>query len=77
MLNIKAVREARGLSQIKLAEDSGITPAYLCELESGAKSNPGYKILTSISSALGVNVSELLEEPADDSIPRKQGQETA
>ena len=66
MLNIRALREARGVSQVRLAEDSGITAAYLCELESGAKNNPGYKVLSNIAAALGVTVGELLDEATDE-----------
>jgi transcriptional regulator with XRE-family HTH domain len=62
MLNIRLLREARGMSQVKLAELSGITPAYLCELETGVKDNPSKKILEKLAAALGVSVAKLLED---------------
>lgn len=61
-LKIKAIREQKGISQTKLATESKITAAYLCELESGAKVNPSYGVLQRIATSLGVSVSELLKE---------------
>lgn len=61
-LKIKSIREQKGISQVRLASDSNITAAYLCELESGAKKNPSFEVLAKLATALGVTVSELLEE---------------
>lgn len=65
---IKSFREQKNISQIKLANDSKITAAYLSELENGIKNNPGFKVLKNIASALGVSVSELLDEPQDKAV---------
>ncbi len=59
---IKTLRELKGVSQVKLASDSKITAAYLCELESGTKTNPSIDVLSRIAAALGVTVAELLDE---------------
>ena len=62
MLKSKAIREKKGLTQVQVAEEAGITAAYLCELETGVKVNPGYNVLVRIAAALGVTVAELLGE---------------
>jgi transcriptional regulator with XRE-family HTH domain len=58
---IKKLRELKGISQVKLANDSKIAAAYLCELESGVKVNPSIEVLSRIATALGVPVSALLD----------------
>ena len=35
--NIKAIREAKGLTQARVAKDAGIAQAYLCQIETGVK----------------------------------------
>lgn len=62
--NIKALREHKGMSQTKLANDSKITAAYLCELENGVKTNPSIEVLTRIAVSLNVSVINLLDAHA-------------
>ncbi|MFZ5688629.1 MAG: helix-turn-helix domain-containing protein [Bacillota bacterium] len=69
---IKALRESKGISQVKLASDSKITAAYLCELESGAKNNPSIDVLARIAAALNVSLSKLLED--NDAVPKASGE---
>lgn len=59
---IKTIRELKGKSQVKVANDSKITAAYLCELETGIKTNPSYDVLERIAKALDVPVAKLLED---------------
>lgn len=61
-LKIRVIREQKNISQIKLANDSKITAAYLCELENGAKSNPSFVVLQRLANALEVSVTELLDD---------------
>lgn len=56
-----ATRIVSRLSQVKLAKESKITPAYLCELEKGAKINPSFSVLQKVAIAIGVSLTELLE----------------
>jgi len=55
------MRQARGLSQVRLAELSHVSQAYISELEAGDK-QPTITILKRLASALGVSVAELLGE---------------
>jgi len=60
-MKIRELRKAKGLSSDKLAEMIGTAGAYIREIELG-KSQPSLKMLNKIAKALGVSVSELLEE---------------
>ena len=60
MNRIKEVRVSLKISQIALAKDAGISQPFLCDLENnrrGAKP----ETLQRIASALGTNVSDLME----------------
>jgi transcriptional regulator with XRE-family HTH domain len=60
--NIKAVREARGLSQQQMARVAGIPRATWTHLESGA-ANPTLAVLVKVANALQVRLDELLAAP--------------
>lgn len=60
--NIKAVREARGLSQQQIAQSAGIPRATWTHLESGA-ANPTLAVLIKVANALQVRLDELLAPP--------------
>ncbi|GAW28959.1 helix-turn-helix domain-containing protein [Carboxydocella sp. ULO1] len=62
---LKAVRKTLGLSQARLAELSGVSQAYISELEAGSK-QPTLTILDKLASALGVTVAELIEDGPKD-----------
>lgn len=57
-LNIRIIREDRGLSQEKLAALAGLHRAYVGQVERGEK-NIGLKNLQKIAKALGINVKDL------------------
>lgn len=57
---IKRHRLKAGISQATLAARSGITRAYLCQLENGNRKNPSATVLLKISQALQVSPHELL-----------------
>jgi transcriptional regulator with XRE-family HTH domain len=57
---IKALRQAKGLSQRTLAARVGVTAAYITMLERGKKTNPSLPTLRKLAKALGVPVTELL-----------------
>ena len=60
--NIKAIREARGLSQQQIAKTAGIPRATWTHLESGA-ANPTLAVLIKAANALQVRLDELLAAP--------------
>ena len=60
--NIRAIREARGLSQQQIAKAAGIPRATWTHLESGA-ANPTLAVLTKVAAALQVRLDELLASP--------------
>ena len=60
--NIKAIREARGLSQQQIAKAAGIPRATWTHLESGA-ANPTLAVLIKVANALQVRLDELLAAP--------------
>ncbi|GAB6159373.1 hypothetical protein JCM39194_25740 [Desulfotomaculum varum] len=65
-MKLQKYREDQGLTQAKLAEKSGVSQAYICELEQGKK-QPSVFIVKKLAKALGISVSKLLE---DDEIPK-------
>jgi transcriptional regulator with XRE-family HTH domain len=78
--NIKALREARGLSQQQIARAAGIPRATWTHLESGG-ANPTLGVLVKVANALQVRLDELLAEPrsparllrADELVVRHRG----
>ena len=60
--NIKALREARGLSQQQIAKIAGVPRATWTHLESGA-ANPTLTVLIKCANALQVRLDELLAPP--------------
>ncbi|CAN5711438.1 helix-turn-helix domain-containing protein [soil metagenome] len=60
--NIKAIREARGLSQQQIAKAAGIPRATWTHLESGA-GNPTLAVLIKVANVLQIRVDELLAAP--------------
>ena len=57
--NLRAAREARGLSQEGLAQRAGMDPAEIRRLEA-ARRDPGIRVLTRLARGLGTPVGELL-----------------
>lgn len=60
-------RSDRGVTLRDVSESSGISIAYLSDLERGKLANPTLDTLTALAAALGVSLNELLgveEEPA-------------
>ena len=59
---LKVLRQAKGLTQVELAEKAGITQAYLAQLEAGVRGNPSLVVIQRLAQALGVRVLDLLKE---------------
>lgn len=62
-LNVKTLRQERGLSQEALAFDCGLHRTYVSGVERGVR-NPTVVVLERIAIALGAPAARLLEEPA-------------
>ena len=58
--NIKKLREAKGLSQEKLARLADIANNTLIKMESGENQNPTLVTLKKIAKAFGVGVDDLI-----------------
>ena len=60
--NVKALRDARGMTQQQMARVSGLPRATWANLESGA-ANPTLAVLHRVAAALQVSLEELLAAP--------------
>ena len=58
--NIKKLREAKGLSQEKLARLADIANNTLIKMESGENQNPTLVTLKKVAKAFGVSVDDLI-----------------
>lgn len=58
---LRTLREARGLSRAKLADQAGVTAAYVSLLENGSRLNPATDVLHSLARALELDDSERLQ----------------
>ena len=56
--NVRHRREARALTQEKLAEKAGLDPTYISGIERGLR-NPGIKNVARLAKALGFTTAEL------------------
>ena len=56
--NVRQRREARALTQEKLAEKAGLDPTYISGIERGLR-NPGIKNVARLARALGFTTAEL------------------
>jgi transcriptional regulator with XRE-family HTH domain len=57
-LNVRRQREAKTLTQEKLAELAGLDPTYISGIERGLR-NPGIKNVAKLAKALGLTTAEL------------------
>jgi transcriptional regulator with XRE-family HTH domain len=57
-LNLRRQREAKELTQEKLAERAGLDPTYISGIERGLR-NPGIKNVARLAKALGLTTAEL------------------
>lgn len=57
---VAAAREEKGITQAAVAEKTGLHVTYISGIENGSR-NPTWTVLTQISRALGLRVSELAE----------------
>ena len=65
-MQLKQLREARGLSQYRLAKISGVNQAYISRMEIDNKKSAGGQILRKLSAALGCTIEDILGFSGDD-----------
>jgi transcriptional regulator with XRE-family HTH domain len=70
--NVRRLREAKGLSQEKLAELADLRQAHVSEIESGL-TNLTLDNLQMLAVALGVRPMDLLNERAGNDAPKGRG----
>jgi transcriptional regulator with XRE-family HTH domain len=58
--NVRAIRQAKGMTQEQLAESSGFSQQYISDLERGRR-NPTVVTLWELSQALGATPVQLLQ----------------
>lgn len=68
--NMRRLRGEKGISQERLANESGVDRTYVSRLERRME-NPSIGILEKIANTLGAHVSELLREPIDGEEPKQ------
>ncbi len=59
--NIKRLREAKGLSQEKLARLADVANNTLIKMESGENNNPTLETLKKVAKALDISVDDLIK----------------
>ncbi len=62
--SIRTERTARRMSQLELAEKSGLHRTYVSDLEHGGR-NPTVQCIEKIARALGIPISQLFERAGD------------
>jgi len=67
--NVRNLREAKGWSQDRLADESGLHRTYISGVERGVR-NPTIEIVQQLARALSVNASQLLEYHSTDNRKR-------
>jgi transcriptional regulator with XRE-family HTH domain len=62
--NLRRLRSERGVSQERLAADTGVDRAYLSEIER-EQGNASVDVLDRLAAVLGVTIGEFFEAPAE------------
>jgi transcriptional regulator with XRE-family HTH domain len=66
--SIASLRKALGIKQVDLAARVAITPAYLSQIESGARKQPEPDVVRRIADELGVPL-DSITYPVPDEVP--------
>lgn len=59
MLNIKRLREEKGISRYRLSRMSGVRESTLQNIENSVDPNPTFKVLCKVADALEVSLDDL------------------
>lgn len=71
-VRLRVARERKGLSLQKLADEVGVSKAYLWELETERAINPSLELLAKLSTKLGVTIATLVGENPDEASPQDE-----
>ncbi|WP_191556426.1 helix-turn-helix domain-containing protein [Metabacillus idriensis] len=66
--NLKSLRKKAKLTQTQLSEKANISRSYLADVERD-RYNPSVSTLNSIAAALGISISELIDEQKESILP--------
>jgi len=66
MTPLQRYRERRHMTQIELAEKSGVTQQAISKIETRQRENPGVLTMQKLANALRCTVDDLIEEDAAD-----------
>lgn len=58
---VAAIRDQRGLTQAEVSKKTGLHVTYISGIENGSR-NPSWTVLTQISQALRIKLSELVKQ---------------
>lgn len=74
---VRFYRQGKGWSITTLADNSGVSKAYISDLENGVAGKPNIQYVYAIAVALEATLDGLLEDakPSSKSKPRKQGEQ--
>ena len=59
-MNVKRLRNQRGLTQVELAKKAKVSQAFIAQLETGEQTNPTLDTVKRLAKALKVTVGELV-----------------
>ncbi|NKB70822.1 MAG: helix-turn-helix domain-containing protein [Candidatus Latescibacteria bacterium] len=67
--NVKKYRQIRGITLPDLAQQAGVSKAFLWEIESGKSKRPGAEVLFKIAEALNVTIAHLMGKAVNREAP--------
>ena len=67
--NVKKYRQIRGITLPDLAQQAGVSKAFLWEIESGKSKRPGAEVLFKIAEALNVTIAHLMGKEVNREAP--------
>jgi transcriptional regulator with XRE-family HTH domain len=65
-MSLRTIRRARDITQIQLEELSGVDQGTISDIECGRNTNPNWKTLKRLASALGVAPQDLIPQSTDE-----------
>ncbi len=63
--NVERLRVDLGWTQVRLADESGVSQAFISSLEGGRRQDAESRLVAALAKALGVTVDALLEEEGE------------